>query len=110
MYRKFKSLKEGDILYCVEIKNDSYKFQAVKIKYIISDYDDDYLEVYIDKSPLSFDFKKNQSSWHNLIFTTKEEAIRYASKEVNDKIKYYEKNIKKFSKLIRNINNIEFKE
>ena len=100
MYKKFKSLKEGDSLYCVEINNESYKFQIVKIKHIISDIDDDYLEVYIDKSPLSFDFKKNQSSWHNLIFTSREEAIRYISKEVNNKIKYFEKNIKKFRKFI----------
>lgn len=108
MYKKFKSLKEGDLLYCVEISIDNYKFQQLIVKDIIN-YDNDYLEVYVDKSPLSFDFKKNQSSWHKLIFTTREEAIKHIERKSNENIKYFEKNIKKFRKLIRNINDIEFK-
>lgn len=108
MYKKFKSIKEGDPLYCIEIFNDDYKFHKFIVENIIEE-DDDYLEMYVDKSVLSFDFKKNQSSWHKLIFTTREEAIKQIEREANLKIKYFEKNIKKFRKLIRNINDIEFK-
>ena len=107
MYKKFKSIKEGDILYCIEINIDNYTFQKLIVENIIPD--NDYLEVYVDKSPLSFDFKKNQSSWHKLIFTTREEALKQIERKSNENIKYFEKNIKKFRKLIRNINDIEFK-
>lgn len=110
MYKKFKDIKEGDNLYCIEINLNNYKFQKVKVREISEFYsNEDIIETYIDKSPVSFSFLKKESNWFNLIFTTKEEAIKSAIKQMKEKIKYFKDQSKKYEDAIKNINDIEFK-
>ena len=110
MYKKFKDIKEGDTLYCVEINFSNYKFQQVKVREISEIYSDNkIIETYIDKSPLSFSFNRQTSNWHNLVFTTKEEAIKSAIKQLKEKIKYFKNQSKKYEDAIKNINDIEFR-
>lgn len=56
-----------------------------------------------------FDFYKNHSSWMNTIFTTKEEAIESAKKQIENKIKYFTSQIEYFSNKLANIYDIEFR-
>lgn len=110
-YKTFNEVKRGDILYGVDISNVSCQFK----KYKVLSYDDylsnsEVLGMYIHESPLSFDFRRNESQWHQMIFTTKEEAIESAKRQINQKIKEFSKQIEYYLNTIVNIDDIEFRQ
>lgn len=110
-YKTFNEVKRGDTLYSVEISNVSCQFK----KYKVLSYNDylsnsEVLEMYINKSPMSFDFRRNESQWHQLIFTTKEEAIESAKHQISQKIKEFNKQIEYYVNTIINIDDIEFRQ
>lgn len=110
-YMTFNEVKRGDTLYGVDISNVSCQFK----KYKVVSFDDylsnsEVLETYIDESPLSFDFRRNESQWHQMIFTTKEEAIESAKRQINQKIKEFSKQIEYYLNTIVNIDDIEFRQ
>lgn len=110
-YKTFNEVKRGDTLYGVDISNVSCQFK----KYKVISYDNylsngEVLEMYIDESPLSFDFRRNESQWHQMIFTTKEEAIESAKRQINQKIKEFSKQIEYYLNTIVNIDDIEFRQ
>lgn len=67
------------------------------------------IETYIDISPLSFDFRRNRSQWHQIIFTIREEAIENAKCQINQKIKEFSEQIEYYLNTMVNIDNIKFK-
>ena len=67
------------------------------------------IETYIDISPLSFDFRRNRSQWHQIIFTIREEAIKNAKCQINQKVKEFSEQIEYYLNTMVNIDNIKFK-
>lgn len=109
-YKTFGELQKGDKLYEVEISNIDIKFKTAIVREFDEYYsNNDILNTYINESPLMFDFYKNESSWMNTIFTTKEEAIESAKQQINKKINDMCERIKFFSDKLVNINDIEFR-
>lgn len=109
-YKTFNEVKLGDTLYGVYISNVSCQFK----KYKVISHDDnlsnsEVIETYIDASPLSFDFGQNRSQWHQIIFTTREEAIENAKCQINQKVKEFSEQIEYYLNIIVNIDDIKFK-
>lgn len=109
-YKTFNEIKPGDTLYGVNISNVSCQFKKYKV---ISRDDNlsnsEVIETYIDVSPLSFDFRRNRSQWHQIIFTTREEAIESAKCQINQKVKEFSEQIEYYLNIMINIDDIKFK-
>ncbi len=110
-YKTFNEVKQGDILYEVEVSNIDVKFKQIEVR-DIDDYfsNDSIIQTYINDSPLMFSFSRNKSSWMKSIFTTKEEAIESAKHQINEKIKAFSGQIVYFSNKLTNIDDIEFRQ
>jgi len=109
-YKTFSEIKRGDILYGITISDICVQFKKIKVIGFEDVFSDDtIIYTYINDSPLMFDFYKNESSWMNTIFTTKEEAIETAKQQINKKINDMCERIKFFSDKLVNINDIEFR-
>jgi len=109
-YKTFSEIKKGDILYGITISDICVRFKKIKVIGFEDAFsDDNIIYTYINDSPLMFDFYKNESSWMNSIFTTKEEAIKSAKKQINNKIKSFSEQIVLFSNTLENIDDIEFR-
>ena len=112
-YKKFKDVKEGNILYCVEVSNIDVQFKTTKVREIDTEFygtkEDPWF--YFDDSPISYTVNMNKSNWCNMIFTDKIEALQSAQKQITQKIKYFSTQTILFSNYLQDIqnNNIEFK-
>ena len=109
-YKTFGELSVGDNIYGIEVTWNECKFKKFKIKNIdetISN--NEVIETYIDKSPLSFDFPRNDSSWHGFIFTTEKEAKREAKKLINKTIKELGRKLISHSKTLTKIETDDIK-
>lgn len=104
-YKKFNEIQLGDIIWCVEISNVDCHFNTYKVNEIAKNIGNPKLvEMHIDASPLWFSFIRNSSNWHNMIFTTKEEAISTVKKQLLKEIKNHLNIINKFSEILSNVN------
>ena len=109
-YKKFKDCKVKDILYCIEISNIDCIFRQLEITSFDPWFDKtDKVYIHFDSSSLVYDMNKNDSSWGNIIFTTKEEALESAYRQIIQKIKYFTEMINQFSGVLDNLKDIEFK-
>lgn len=110
-YKTFNEVKQGDTLYEVEISNTHIKFKTAVVREFDEYYsNDDILVMYINESPIMFDFCRNQTSWMNTVFTTKKEAIESAKKQIKNKINGFTNQIEYFSNKLANIDDIEFRQ
>ena len=108
-YKKFKECKKGDIIYDVEISNLNCRLSKVKIVDFNIIYETkDTIWIEFEDSPMSFELKKESSSWAGILFTTEEEAKKAILKQCSEKIKYFSELINNFVNILENIDNIEF--
>ena len=110
-YKTFNEVKQGDTLYGVDISNVSCQFK----KYKVISFDDyfsnsEVLETYIDESPLSFDFRRNESQWNKMIFTTREEAIENAKNQIVNKMLEFTAKVDDLANILGGIDDIEFRQ
>ena len=111
IYKKFKDLKVGDIVYIVEVSNIDVQLKTITIRDIDTEIygckENPWF--YFGNSPLSYIVDSEKSNWCNMIFSNKSEALKSAKDQINKKIKYFGSQIILFSDYLENIDNIEFK-
>lgn len=101
MSKKFKEIKEGDKLYCVEPSFDKCEIKIYTVKEVGEPINNKEIFLYFKEKPNPTFVPKDSTSYLDLLFTSKDDATKGMIKQINHSIDFHKGIIKKYKEQLK---------